>query len=207
MALHQFGASAFAQARTRFPSDTWTFGTVLEQWAGSLTGGRPKRNVMPRVKNNSRNQGSRSDVQVEPEASVSKRKSSGTKVSLPQPIHRDIGKIASAFCKKHGLMDRATAERIARMVRASITPRRSPGRPPTPEVLKAVELRQRYTPWPKIFPVAIPEYWNLLYEEQYCRRDKLRRAVGAYFRRRRTKRRKRRREKDSSPVHTRSDTA
>ena len=142
---------------------------------------------MARVKSISTNQGSRSDVQVEPEASVSKRKPSGSKVSLSQPIRRHIGKFASEFCEKYGFMERPTAECIARLIRISITPRRSPGRPPTPEVLKAVELRQRDTPWPKIFPVVIPDYFNLPYEEQYCLRDKLRRAVGAYFRRRRTK--------------------
>ena len=169
------------------------------------TGGRLERNVMPQVKSKSRNQGAEPDVQRESatdfakeQVLASERKPSGTRVPLPQPIRRDIGEFASGFRKKHGLLDRPTGERIARLLRASLTRRRSPGRPPTPEVLKAVELRQRDTPWPKIFPVVIPDYWNLPYEEQYCRRDKLRRAVGAYFRRRRTKRSNREREKDLS---------
>ena len=169
------------------------------------------------VKSKSRNQVSESDapdVQGEPvagfggeQAAVSGRKLSSSRVPLAKPIRQHIGQLASDFRKKHGPQDRRTGDRIARLFRSGITPRRSPGRPPTPEVRKAVELRQRGTPWPKIFPVVIPDYWNLLYEEQYCRRDKLRRAVSAYCRRRRNKRRKRRREKDSSPVHTRSDTA
>ena len=169
------------------------------------------------VKSKSRNQVSESDapdVQGEPvagfggeQAAVSGRKLSSSRVPLAKPIRQHIGQLASDFRKKHGPQDRRTGDRIALLFRSGITPRRSPGRPPTPEVRKAVELRQRGTPWPKIFPVVIPDYWNLLYEEQYCRRDKLRRAVSAYCRRRRNKRRKRRREKDSSPVHTRSDTA
>ncbi len=172
---------------------------------------------MPRVKNNSRNQGSQPDapdIQVESAAgcggeldSASGRKLSSSRVPLAKPIRQYISQLASDFRKKHGPQDRRTGDRIARLFRSGITPRRSPGRSPTPEVRKAVELRQRGTPWPKIFPVVIPDYWNLLYEEQYCLRDKLRRAVSAYCRRRRTKRRKRRRENDSSPVHTRSDTA
>ena len=169
---------------------------------------------MPRVKSISTNHGSKPDAQVESaadygreQASVSERKPYRDRVPLAKPIRQHVSQLASDFRREHGLQDRRTGDRIARLFRISITPRRSSGRPPTPEVLKAVELRQRDTPWPKIFPVVIPDYWNLPYEEQYCRRDKLRRAVSAYCRRRRNKRRKRRREIDSSPVHTRSDTA
>ena len=139
---------------------------------------------MPRVKNNSRNQGSRSDVQVEPEASVSKRKSSGTKVSLPQPIHRDIGKFASAFCKKHGLMDRATAERIARMVRASITPRSARGRKPTQTVITAARLLQQKVPWSEIYVEVIPIFEDMPKYERECRTRQLRRNVNRFLRRR-----------------------
>ena len=163
---------------------------------------------MPRVKSISTNHGSEpdtSDAQVESaadygrkQASVSKGKPSSSRVPLAKPIQQYVSQLASDFRREHGLQDRSTGDRIARLFRTSITPRRSSGRPPTPEVLKAVELRQLDTPWPKIFPVVIPDYWNLLYEEQYCRRDKLRRAVGAYFRRRRTKRSNRRRERDLS---------
>ncbi len=152
---------------------------------------------MPRVKSISTNQGSEldaPDAQLESaadfgreQASVSERKPSGTRVSLPQPIHRDISELASGFRKKHGLQGRRLGDRIARLFRSGITPRRSVGRPATPEVLKAVELRRKKTPWSRVFPQVISGYWDLPYEKKYYRGDKLRRAVAAHLRRRRTK--------------------
>ena len=166
----------------------------MEQWAGPLAGGCPKRNVMPRVKSISTSQGSKPDAQNEPVAgfsgehdSASGRKLSSSRVPLPKPIQQHVSQLASDFRQVHGLQDRSTGDRIARLFRSGITPRRSAGRPASPEVLKAVELRRKKTPWSRVFPQVISGYWDLPYEKKYYRGDKLRRAVAAHLRRRRTK--------------------
>ena len=160
---------------------------------------------MPRVKSKSRIQGSEPDAQVESatdfakeQASHSEPKPSRDRVPLAKTIRQQVSQLASDFRREHGLQECRLGDRIARLFRSGITPRRTVGRPATPEVLKAVALRRKNTPWPRVFPQVIADYWDLPYEEQYCLRDKLRRAVGAYFRRRRTKRSNRKREKDLS---------
>ena len=121
------------------------------------------------VKGKNRSQGSQpdaADIQVEPVAGfsgeqASVRKPSGSKVSLSQPIRRHIGKFASTFCKKHGFMDRPTAECIARLIRISITPRIARGRKPTQTVITAARLLRQKVPWSEIYPVAIPGYGDM----------------------------------------------
>ncbi len=112
------------------------------------------------------------------------RKPSGTKVSLPQPIRRDIGKFASGFRKKHGFMDRPTAERIARLIRISITPRSSRGRKPTQTVTTAARLLQQKVSWSQIYPVVIPDFEDMDKYERECRTGQLRRNVNRFLKRR-----------------------
>lgn len=129
---------------------------------------------MPRVKDKNRNQGSEPvapDAQGESaadfgteQASVSERKLSSRRVPLAKPIRQHISQLASDFRKKHGLQDHRTGDRIACLFRSGITPRRSTGRPASPEVLKAVELRLKKTPWSRVFPQVISGYWDLLYD-------------------------------------------
>ena len=149
---------------------------------------------MRRVKSKSRNQDSEPDAQVESaadfgreQAPVPERKPSISRVPLAKTIRQQVSQLASDFRREHGLQDCRLGDRIARLFRSGITPRRSVGRPASPEVLKAVELRRNNTPWSRVFPQVISGYWTLPYEEQDCRRDKLRRAVAAHLRRRRTK--------------------
>ena len=169
---------------------------------------------MPQVKSISTNHGSKPDPQVESAADFGKEQAShcepnrpSSRVPLAKTIRQRVSQLASDFRREHGLQECRLGDRIARLFRSGITPRRTVGRPATPEVLKAVALRRKNTPWPRVFPQVIADYWDLPYEEQYCLRDKLRRAVGAYFRRRRTKRSNRKREKDLSSVRPRSDAA
>ena len=149
---------------------------------------------MPQVKSKSRNQGPEPDApdaQVESAAdfgrertSVSKRKPSGTKVSLPQPIHRAIGKFASGFCEKYGFMDRPTAECIARLIRISITPRSARGRKATQTVITAARLLQQKVPWSEIYVVVIPGHGDMPKFERECRTRQLRRNVNRFLKRR-----------------------
>jgi len=104
---------------------------------------------------------------------------------LPQPLRRAVTRFAKEIREGHGLVDRPTADRLGRLLRASITARRKPGRKPSPEVLRAVELRQQRIPWPKVYSEVIPGYWSLSYPDRFWRSHKLRDAVNAHLRRRR----------------------
>ena len=104
---------------------------------------------------------------------------------LPAPLRRAVTRFAKEIRLGHGLLDRLTADRLSRLIRASVTARRKPGRKPTPEVLRAVELRQQRIPWPKVYSEVIPNYWSLSYPDRFWRSHKLRDAVNAHLRRRR----------------------
>lgn len=104
---------------------------------------------------------------------------------LPVPLRRAVTRFAKEIRQGHGLLDRPTADRLSRLIRTSVTARRKPGRKPSAEVLRAVELREQRTPWPKIFSEVIPSYWTLSYPDRFWRSHKLRDAVNAHLRRRR----------------------
>ncbi len=111
-------------------------------------------------------------------------KRSRTRVPLPQPIRRDISELASGFRRKHGLQDRSTGDRIARMFRASITPPSSRGRKPTQTVTTAARLLQQKVPWSEIYLVVIPGYGDMPKFEREGRTRQLRRNVNRFLKRR-----------------------
>ena len=104
---------------------------------------------------------------------------------LSTPLRRAVTRFAKEIRQGHGLLDRSTADRLSRLLRASLTARRKPGRKSTAEVLKAVELRKQGVPWPKVYSEVIPNYWSLSYPDRFWRSHKLRDAVNAHLRRRR----------------------
>ena len=146
---------------------------------------------MPRVISISTNQGSQPDAQVEPvaefgkeQAAVSERKPSSSRVPLAKPIRQHVSQLASDFRQVHGLQDRSTGDRIARLFRTSITPPSARGRKPTQTVITAARLLQQKVPWSKIYPVVIPGYGDMPKFERECRTGQLRRNVNRFLQRR-----------------------
>jgi hypothetical protein len=80
---------------------------------------------------------------------------------------------------------RSEAQRMARYLVSVLVPRRSPGKKPTAEVLKAVELKQQGKPWFAIYPQVISDYDRMPKYERSWKCFKLRRAVAASLKRRR----------------------
>ena len=113
-------------------------------------------------------------------------KKSKKRSPIPAPLRRAVTRLARDLRKEHGLQDRPTAERLARLFQAGITPRRKPGRKPTEAVLRAAALREKGIRWPQVYERVIPGYWSLPYEVRFCHAHKLRDAVGKYQRRRKT---------------------
>jgi hypothetical protein len=109
----------------------------------------------------------------------------GGRSPLSAVLRRTVSRFAREIRQDHGLLDRPTAERLSRLLKAALTARNKPGRKATPEVLRAVELRRSGTPWPKIYSAVIPNFWSLSYPDRFWRSRKLRDAVSAHFRRRR----------------------
>ena len=107
--------------------------------------------------------------------------------ALPADLRKLVSQCAKQIRSDHGELDKATADRLSRLLRSSITPRRKPGRKPTPEVLRAVELRDRSVPWPMVFAELIPGYFAMDLANRSYRSGRLRDAVGAHLRRRRQK--------------------
>ena len=146
---------------------------------------------MPQVEGTSRSHGSESDVQGESAAefgkeqtSVPERKPSISRVPLAKPIRQHVSQLASDFRREHGLQDRSTGDRIARMFRASITPPSSRGRKPTQTVTTAARLLQQKVPWSEIYLVVIPGYGDMpKYEREHHTRQ-LRRNVNRFLKRR-----------------------
>ena len=146
---------------------------------------------MRRVKGKRSNQGLEPDAQGEPaadlgreQASVSGRKLSSSRVPLAKPIQQYVSQLASDFRREHGLQDRRIGDRIARLFRASITPRSSRGRKPTQTVTTAARLLQQKVPWSEIYPVVIPGYGDMPKFERECRTGQLRRNVNRFLKRR-----------------------
>ena len=50
-----------------------------------------------------------------------------TPAPLPAPVCKTVSQLASQFRQQHGLQDRSAADRIARMLKASITPQAAEG--------------------------------------------------------------------------------
>ena len=62
---------------------------------------------------------------------------------LPAPLRREVVEFAKRIRREHGALDRDVADRVVRLLRSSVVKRKKPGRKPTPEVVKAAELRSR----------------------------------------------------------------
>ena len=103
---------------------------------------------------------------------------------LPAPVCKTVTRLASEFRKEHGLQERSAAERISRLLTASITPRRPKGRPATPQVRRAAEMRQQGVDWKTIYAAVIPNFNGMDKYERTCRTVSLRGNVRAYLKRR-----------------------
>jgi hypothetical protein len=101
------------------------------------------------------------------------------------PWHRTIARFAARLRKEYGPIDLATAHRMARLLDASLVPRRPSGRKPTPPVLTALQLLEQGVTWIRVYPLAIPNFLELPWYLQNVRKHNLRRAVYAWRRRRR----------------------
>jgi len=93
--------------------------------------------------------------------------------------HRTITRFAARLRENYGPIDRATAQRIARILASSLVARRPSGRKPTPPVLTALELLEQGIPWVRVYPRAIPNFQELPWYLQNVRKHNLRRAVYA----------------------------
>ena len=107
-----------------------------------------------------------------------------TPAPLAAPVCKTVSQLASQFRQQHGLQDRSAAERISRLLTASITPRRPKGRPVSPGVRRAAEMRQQGTEWTTIYAAVIPDFSGMdKYQRAYWT-PRLRRNVNAYMKRR-----------------------
>jgi predicted nuclease with RNAse H fold len=109
-----------------------------------------------------------------------------SKETKPCPWHRIIIDCAAQLRKHHGRIERSVAQRMSRLLLASLVPRRTPGRKPTRAVQVAVRLRSRGVSWNSVYPRAIAGYQDLPWYLQSVRKHNLRRAVRAWQRRRET---------------------
>ena len=117
-------------------------------------------------------------------AQPSSRKPNKTSPPLPAPLCQAVTRFAKSFRQEHGLQDRSAADRIARMLKASITPRRPKGRPVSPGVRRAAEMRQQGTEWRAVYAAVIPDFSGMdKYQRAYWT-PRLRRNVNAYMKRR-----------------------
>jgi len=109
---------------------------------------------------------------------------------LPDPICRTLSRFAEKFREEHGYQDPRTAERIGRLLKSSITPRRRRGRPVTPEVRRAAELREQGASWATIYSAEIPGFADMDKYERAYPTQRLRDNVTAYLKRRKRHRSK-----------------
>jgi hypothetical protein len=107
-----------------------------------------------------------------------------SKETKPCPWHRTITECAARLRKLHGKIERSVAQRMSRLLVASLVPRRTPGRKPTRAVLTAARLRNRGYSWKAIYPKSIAGFADLPWYLQSVRKHNLRRAVHAWQRRR-----------------------
>ena len=111
-----------------------------------------------------------------------------TRSNEPEPWHRTVTHSAANLRKRYGPVDRDTADRMTRIFRAAVMPRKPPGRKPSKEVLTAVDMLLQNRPWVEIYPEAIDGYSEMPFHMRNYRSYKLRRAVAAYMKRRGIKR-------------------
>ena len=107
---------------------------------------------------------------------------------VPEPWYRTVTRSAANLRRIYGPIDRHTGERMARTFRATIVPRKAPGRRPSTEVITAVEMLLQNKPWPQIYPEAINGYSDMPFHLRSYRSYNLRRASAAYMKRRGIKR-------------------
>jgi len=98
-------------------------------------------------------------------------------------LARSVVRFAKRLRSKHAI-DRACAERLARLFRASLVPRRKPGRKPTDRVLTALKMRGEKLPWSDVYRAVIPGYAELHPCDRIHLSRNLRRAVAAFLKRR-----------------------
>ena len=103
---------------------------------------------------------------------------------LPAPVCKAVAQLASQFRKEHGPQEYSAAERIGRLFKASITPRRPKGRRVTPEVRKAAGMRQEGAEWKAVYAAVFPGFSSMDKYERTCRTSSLRHNVNAYMKRR-----------------------
>jgi len=83
-----------------------------------------------------------------------------SKENLSPDLDRAVNRFAKRLRARHSI-DRRTAEQLARLLRATLIPRRKPGRKPTRPVLTAVGMRAEKIAWPEIYKTLIDGFANL----------------------------------------------
>ncbi len=106
-----------------------------------------------------------------------------SKENLSPDLVRAVTRFANRLRARHAI-DRRTAEQLARVLRASLIPRRKPGRKPTRSVLTAVRMRADGVGWPEIYKGLIDGFAELHPCERIHQTRKLRRATAAFLKRR-----------------------
>ena len=104
-------------------------------------------------------------------------------------LDRDVLKAGAEIRAKYSklLSERVAAERVARLFRAALIPRRQPGRRLSESVKIAVEMRLKRENWPNVYGAALPGYRTMdKYERLGCCAN-LRRNVSKALRRRAAK--------------------
>ena len=102
---------------------------------------------------------------------------------LPASVCKSVSRFAAEFCIEHGLQDHRTAERVSRLLKAAITPRRRKGRPVSAEVRRAADMRQQGAEWKAVYEAVIPGFDGMDKYERTYRTSRLRRSVKAYLKR------------------------
>ena len=103
---------------------------------------------------------------------------------LPAPVCKAVAQLASQFRNEHGPQEYSAAERIGRLFKASITPRRPKGRKVSSAVRKAAEMRQDGAEWRAVYAAVLPGFSAMDKYERTCRTSSLRHNVNAYMKRR-----------------------
>ncbi len=106
-----------------------------------------------------------------------------SKENLSPDLVRAVTRFAKRLRARHAI-DRRTAEQFARVLRATLIPRRKPGRKPTRRVLTAVRIRADGVAWPEIYKTLIDGFAALHPCDRIHQTRKLRRAVAAFLKRR-----------------------
>jgi len=114
-------------------------------------------------------------------------RTAGSAASGSRALRDSVKRFAAGIQKKHGLLDRKTADRLCRRLRYLITPRPRKGRPPEERITQATEMFERQrrkangcrVDWNQIAQCCIPGYGR--FRSMYRRRAELRKLQNAVY--------------------------